>query len=42
MSKRALTRVICPGNADPAQYLDATDAALALTLDPAALAAACP
>lgn len=35
-------RVICPGNADPAQYLDATDVALDLILDPAALTAACP
>ncbi|MFO1457252.1 MAG: hypothetical protein U1F18_13510 [Steroidobacteraceae bacterium] len=35
-------RVICPGSADPAQYLDASDVALDLTLDPAALTAACP
>lgn len=36
------SRVLCPGNADPAQYLDAADVALELALDPAALTAACP
>jgi hypothetical protein len=35
-------RVVCPGNADPAQYLDPADRALILTLDVAALTVACP
>jgi len=35
-------RAVCPGNADPLQYLDAGDRAVSLTLDVAALAAACP
>lgn len=36
------SRLLCPGDADGAQYLDAGDAALELVLDPAALAGACP
>ncbi len=36
------SRVTCPGNADPAQYLDPGDRQLALTLDVAALTVACP
>ncbi len=35
-------RLNCPGSADAAQYLDAGDRALSLTLDTAALTAACP
>jgi hypothetical protein len=35
-------RVACPGNADPAQYLDPADRSFALTLDVAALTVACP
>jgi hypothetical protein len=36
------SRVVCPGNADPAQYLDAGDVSVTLQLDPAQLAAVCP
>lgn len=35
-------RTICPGNDDPAQYLDPTDRALTMVLDVASLTAACP
>ncbi len=35
-------RVVCPGNADPLQYLDAADASITLTLDAAQLTAVCP
>ena len=35
-------RSVCPGGHDPAQYLDAGDAAATLAIDPAELAAACP
>ncbi len=35
-------RPVCGGNFDPANYLDATDGALTVTLDAGALAAVCP
>ncbi|MCC6172388.1 MAG: hypothetical protein IT481_10210 [Gammaproteobacteria bacterium] len=35
-------RTLCPGSVDPAQYLDAGDVAVALVLDAAIVAAACP
>lgn len=36
------SRVLCPGNADPAQYLEPGDRDLVLTVDVAALTVACP